>query len=91
MTIASDQPPEIERRTYLRRKANVRAWVDPGGVQPVMDSVVAEMTKACARRLEPEPHRLSDSFHMKLKGTSRSIAAHVIWRTPSIVAVRFRA
>ena len=36
------------RRTYRRRATRVRAWADPGGVAPVVDCLVTDVSEGGA-------------------------------------------
>jgi hypothetical protein len=81
---------EPERRKQVRRKSNVRAWVDPGGTRPAIDCLVVEISKVGARLMEPLRHELPAFFTLKLRGSGQSIPARTKWRCGSIVGVHFQ-
>ena len=83
-----------ERRRESRRAMRLRAWADPGGIAPVVDCVIVDISEGGAR-LRPlmcAPDDVPDRFTLLLSSCGRvRRACHVAWRSESDVGVQFRA
>ena len=81
---------ENDRRVGKRRKVNVPAWADPGGVLPVIDCRIIDLTPDGARVTSASGHDLPEAFQLRADSTRVIGAVEVIWRHANQVGVRFR-
>ena len=80
---------EDERRFKGRRLVNSQAWADPGGVLPVIDCRIIDLSEEGARVAAPNGVEMPDVFQLQIDGTRVLGAAEVVWRTQTQVGVRF--
>jgi hypothetical protein len=85
----SDEREKVERRRKSRRPVSLRVWADPGGVKPVVDCKVINMSDDGARVAPVKGEELPDQFSMQVE-TARVVGeARVVWREPQSVGVEF--
>ena len=75
------------RRRHPRRRARIRAWADPGGVAPVYDCVVLDVSEGGASVVSVTGVDLPDSFELQLDARSKMGKAKVAWREGAAVGV----
>ncbi len=80
---------EGDRRVGKRRNVNVPAWADPGGVWPVIDCRIIDLTKEGARVSSATGHDLPDVFQLRADSTRVIGTVEVVWRQANQVGVRF--
>ena len=78
-----------DRRVRKRRAANTLAWADPGGILPVIDCKIVDITEEGARIVAPSGFELPELFQLQIDSSRILGAAEVVWRTNSQVGVRF--
>ncbi len=78
-----------ERRVRKRRPANTLAWADPGGILPVIDCKIIDITDGGARVAAPIGFDLPDVFQLQIDSSRILGAAEVVWRGPHHVGVKF--
>jgi hypothetical protein len=81
---------ESERRVKGRRHVNSPAWADPGGVLPVIDCKILDLSETGARVAMPSGVELPDVFQLQIDSSRILGAAEVVWRESHQVGVRFR-
>src|SRR5579872_4455998 len=77
------------RRIGPRKRARIRAWADPGGVAPVVDCLIVDVSKEGARIASVSGAPLPSSFTLADDAKSEIGAATVVWRTGNEVGVKF--
>jgi hypothetical protein len=80
---------KVERRRRTRRHAVSPAWADPGGVLPVIDCKILDLSEDGARVFEPPGMELPDQFQLQIDSSRILGSAEVVWRGGSQVGVRF--
>ena len=76
------------RRRHPRRRARMRAWADPGGVAPVVDCVVLDVSEGGASVIAVNGADLPDAFELQLDAHSKMGQAEVAWRNGAAVGVK---
>jgi hypothetical protein len=76
------------RRSEPRKRTRIRAWADPGGIAPVVDCLVVDVSKEGARIASVSGVPLPDSFTLSDDSKSEMGAATVKWRTGNEVGVK---
>ncbi len=76
------------RRLRDRRKINSPAWADPGGVLPVIDCKIIDLSDDGARIAVKGDMELPDLFALQIDNSRILGEARVIWRTENIVGVK---
>ena len=76
------------RRSHPRRRTRIRAWADPGGVAPVYDCVVLDVSEGGASVVSVTGVDLPDSFELQLNAHSKLGKAKVAWRDGAAVGVK---
>ena len=76
------------RRRHPRRRTRVRAWADPGGVAPVYDCVVLDVSEGGASVVSVTGVDLPDSFELQLDAHRSMGKAEVAWRDGAAVGVK---
>ena len=76
-----------DRRRHPRRHTRIRAWADPGGVAPVYDCVVLDVSERGASVVSVTGVDLPDSFELQLDARSKMGKAKVAWREGAAVGV----
>ncbi|MDE3176385.1 MAG: PilZ domain-containing protein [Pseudomonadota bacterium] len=89
MAAQFNQANSPERRTRKRRAANTLAWADPGGILPVIDCKILDITDAGARIAAPVGFELPDMFQLQIDSSRIVGAAEVVWRGSNQVGVKF--
>ena len=80
---------EADRRVGKRRAVNVSAWADPGGVWPVIDCRIIDLTPDGARVTAASGAELPDVFQLRADSTRVIGAVEVKWRRGNQVGVKF--
>jgi hypothetical protein len=83
------EPEDPERRIRKRKTASTLAWADPGGVLPVIDCKILDLTEEGARVSSPSGSDFPQIFQLQVDATHILGAAEVIWREYNQVGVRF--
>ena len=76
------------RRRHTRRRTRIRAWADPGGVAPVYDCVVLDVSEGGANVVSVTGVDLPDSFELQLDARNKMGRAEVAWREGAAVGVK---
>ena len=79
---------ECDRRKRGRSATRLRAWADPGGVAPVVDCVILDVSEDGAHVAAARGGELPDSFQLQLDMTNPVGDAQVVWRNDSAVGVK---
>ena len=89
MSYFDDEPPSEERnrRKSRRRPAHVRAWADPGGVAPVVDCLIVDISDEGASVAPIVGSDLPDAFRLQLDASRVVGDANVVWRRGRAVGV----
>lgn len=80
---------EGDRRVGKRRMVNLSAWADPGGVWPVIDCRIIDLTPEGARVTSASGNELPDVFQLRADSTRIIGTVEVVWRQANQVGVRF--
>jgi hypothetical protein len=83
------QTADDERRIKGRRVVNSLAWADPGGVLPVIDCKIIDLSEEGARVATAFGVDMPDIFQLQIDGSRVLGAAEVVWRTQTQVGVKF--
>lgn len=78
-----------ERRKVRRRSIHSLAWADPGGILPVIDCKILDLSDDGARVVAPAGLDMPEMFHLQIDTARILGAAEVVWRGRSEVGVRF--
>ncbi len=78
-----------ERRAGRRRPINSLAWADPGGILPVIDCKILNLSDDGARVAAPMGVEIPQVFNLQIDSSRVLGAAEVIWRGYNEVGVRF--
>ena len=81
--------PDEERRVKGRRSVNSPAWADPGGVLPVIDCKILDVSDDGARVAWPSGKDLPDVFELQIDSSRILGTAEVVWREHHQVGVKF--
>ena len=79
-----------DRRLKPRRPAVMRVWADPGGVLPVIDCQVIDISDTGAKVAAVKDIVLPDQFILQVNASRILGEAHVVRRTEHFVGVEFR-
>ena len=77
-----------ERRKKRRRATRLRAWADPGGVAPVVDCLIVDVSEDGASVAPLHGAELPDAFHLQVDRANPVGEAEVVWRKGRAVGVR---
>jgi hypothetical protein len=77
------------RRLEARKRRRLRAWADPGGVAPVVDCVILDVSKDGARVSSVNGDPFPNAFTLTEDSKSEMGAATVMWRVGNEVGVKF--
>ena len=77
------------RRLEARKPTRIRAWADPGGVAPVVDCVIVDVSNEGARVASVKGSPFPNTFTLTEDSKSEMGAATVIWRAGNEVGVKF--
>ena len=78
-----------ERRRARRRAFHSSAWADPGGILPVIDCKIVNLTEGGARVIAPPGVEIPQVFQLQIDASRILGAAEVMWREENQVGVRF--
>jgi hypothetical protein len=79
----------VERRQRARRSQVSPAWADPGGVLPVIDCRIVDLSDGGARVSAAPGVEIPDVFQLQIDSHRILGAAEVVWRGPRQVGVKF--
>ncbi len=77
-----------DRRKKSRRATRQRAWADPGGIAPVVDCLIVDVSEAGASVAPLNGAELPDSFQLQVDMANAVGEAEVVWRKGSAVGVK---
>jgi hypothetical protein len=77
------------RRLEARKRTRLRAWADPGGVAPVVDCVIVDVSKDGVRVASVNGDPLPNTFTLTEDSKIEMGAATVMWRAGNEVGVKF--
>ena len=84
----NDGPKIDERRRKPRKSSGARVWADPGGVLPVVDCRIIDITEDGAQVAALSGRPLPDKFLLQHEATRILGEAHVVWRNGNLVGVK---
>jgi PilZ domain-containing protein len=76
------------RRKAPRRPARGRVWADPGGLAPVVDCVVVDISEGGASLAAVAGTELPDAFRLQIDASQTLGEAEVVWRRGHAVGVK---
>ena len=77
------------RRLEARKPKRIRAWADPGGVAPVVDCVIVDVSKDGARVKSVNGDPFPNTFTLTEDSKREMGGATVMWRAGTEVGVKF--
>jgi hypothetical protein len=77
-----------DRRKHGRRPARVRAWADPGGVAPVVDCLIVDVSEEGVSVAALNGAELPDAFHLQVDMANPVGDARVVWRSGNAVGAK---
>ena len=78
-----------ERRVRQRKSLNSPAWADPGGILPVIDCKIIDVSDEGARIIAPSGIDIPEIFQLQIDSKRILGAAEVVWREQNLVGVKF--
>jgi hypothetical protein len=78
---------DSNRRQHRRTPARLRAWADPGGLAPVIDCLVVDVSESGASIVALSGGELPDAFHLQLDAKQTLGKAEVRWRNGAAAGV----
>ena len=78
-----------ERRRRSRRPAQSPAWADPGGILPVIDCKIVDLSEGGARIAAAPGVEIPDTFQLQIDNSRILGPAEVVWRNHTHIGVRF--
>jgi len=78
-----------ERRVNARRPSNARVWADLGGVLPVVDCKILDLSETGAQLLVLQEVELPQHFQLQHDSSRILGTVEVVWRKENRVGVRF--
>ena len=79
-----------DRRNKDRKIQNIRAWADPGGVLPVVDCQILDISDGGAQvrpvKIDVE---MADAFTLEIDASRSLGEVNVVWRGERSVGVKF--
>lgn len=79
---------EEERRLRNRRPLNSPAWADPGGILPVIDCKILDLSEDGAKIAVQGNTELPEVFALQIDNSRVLGEARVVWRTETAVGVK---
>lgn len=80
-----------ERRRRIRRAMQSPAWADPGGILPVIDCRIIDLSDGGARVSAAPGVDIPDVFQLQIDSQRILGAVEVVWRGYRQVGVKFLA
>ena len=77
------------RRHKDRRFENTRAWADPGGVLPVVDCQILDISEGGAHVRPVKDVDMPDAFTLQIDASRNLGEVNVVWRGERSVGVKF--
>ena len=77
------------RRLEARKRTRLRAWADPGGVAPVVDCLIVDVSRDGARVASVNGDPFPNTFTLTEDSEREMGAATVMWRAGNEVGVKF--
>ncbi len=84
----NDGPKAADRRQKPRKPSGARVWADPGGVLPVIDCRIIDISEDGAQVTAVNGRPLPEKFWLQHEATRILGEAQVIWRNGSLVGVK---
>jgi len=78
---------EHNRRKERRRATRLRAWADPGGVAPVVDCVIHDLSESGANVAGADGREVPETFRLDLDTAHPIGEARVVWRNGAAAGV----
>ena len=78
-----------DRRNRARRPVQLAVWADPGGILPVIDCKVIDISEDGAQVVPLRGKELPDAFALQVDSSRIVGEAHVVWRGDHSVGVKF--
>ncbi len=79
-----------DRRDKDRKIQNIRAWADPGGVLPVVDCEILDISDGGAQvRPMQIDVEMPDAFTLQIDASRNLGEVNVVWRGERSVGVKF--
>lgn len=79
-----------DRRDKNRKIENIRAWADPGGVLPVVDCQILDISDTGAQvRSVKQDVEMPDAFTLQIDASRNLGEVSVVWRGERSVGVKF--
>ena len=88
MDATQDGPKSIERREKPRKSSGSQVWADPGGVLPVVDCKILDISEDGAQVAALNGRPLPESFILQHEAQRILGEAHVMWRNGASVGVK---
>ncbi len=88
MDTTQDSQKSIERREKPRKSSGSRVWADPGGVLPVIDCKILDISDEGAHVAALNGRPLPEKFILQHEAQRILGEAHVIWRNGVSVGVK---
>ncbi len=88
MDTKQDGPTSIERREKPRKSSGSQVWADPGGVLPVVDCKILDVSEDGAQVGALDGRPLPERFILQHEAQRILGEAHVIWRYGASVGVK---
>jgi hypothetical protein len=81
---------DSDRRGKDRKIQNIRAWADPGGVLPVVDCQILDISDGGAQvRPVKTDVEMPDAFTLQIDASRSLGEVNVVWRGERSVGVKF--
>ena len=80
-----------DRRRESRIPTRSRVWADPGGLAPVVDCMIVDLSNSGARIASVDGATIPDAFTIAVNRQNELGAAIVMWRVGNEVGVKFEA
>lgn len=88
MDSLNEDPKTSERRRKPRRNSGARVWADPGGILPVIDCKIIDISEDGAQVAALNGRPLPEKFMLQHEATRIVGEAHVVWRNGPLVGVK---
>jgi hypothetical protein len=89
LALYHQEDQHVERRQRARRSQVSAAWADPGGILPVIDCRIVDVSDGGARVTAAPGVEIPDVFQLQIDSNRILGAAEVVWRGPRHVGVKF--
>lgn len=79
----------VERRRRTRRPLHSPAWADPGGILPVIDCKIIDLSDGGAKVAAAHGVEIPDVFQLQIDSQRILGSVEVVWRGYRHVGVKF--